>query len=81
MPPKPAWLLHIPEIVDLLAASQAPVVDRTACERIFGLGRRRAIDLMQKFGGYRAGNSVLLDRQALIHSLQKLEGAAQGRSH
>lgn len=45
------------------------------CESLFGIGRRRALDLMQRFGGYRAGNSILIDRPAFIQQLQRmLEG-------
>ena len=44
---------------------EPPVVDRGACEKLFGVGRRQAIELMHGFGGYRSGNAVLLDRAAL----------------
>lgn len=60
-----------PEIVRQLSSLDSPVVDRTACEKIFGLKRRRAIDVMQHFGGYRSGNTILLDRIALIAKLQQ----------
>jgi hypothetical protein len=72
MPAKPRWLLHIPEILDQLRALQVPVVDRAVCERIFSVGRRRAISLMQCFGGYRSGNAVLVDRLELIAKLEDL---------
>lgn len=72
MPAKPQWLLHIPEIVAQLREIDAPVVDRGACEKLFGVGRRRAIDLMHRFGGYQSGNAVLLDRASLIVQLEAI---------
>jgi hypothetical protein len=56
--------------MEQLTSLEAPVVDRAICERIFGVKRRRAIDLMQRFGGYQAGNAVLIDRLELIRQLQ-----------
>ena len=50
-----------------------PVVDRSGIERIFGLKRRRAIELMHQFGGYQAGRTFLLDRARLLEALQSLE--------
>ena len=66
MPAKPSWLLQIPKIIHQLEALDMPVIDRGACERLFGVKRRRAIALMQSFAGYRSANVVLVDRSALI---------------
>lgn len=70
MPAKPRWLLHIPEILAELRQLDVPVLDRLAFERLFQVRRRRALDLMQGFGGYRAGNTILIDRLALIRQLE-----------
>ena len=72
MAAKPAWLLKIPEIVSLLEACDLPVVDRAGVERLFGLGRRRAIELLHAFGGYQAGRTFLVDRLRLIEHLRRL---------
>jgi hypothetical protein len=69
VPAKPAWLLRAPDIIEQLQSLTAPVVDRATCERLFGVKRRRAIDLVQSFGGYRSGNTVLVDRLALMTQL------------
>ncbi|MBL8216784.1 MAG: hypothetical protein JNK87_39055 [Bryobacterales bacterium] len=34
-----------------------PVIDRAGIEQIFGVRRRRAIQLMHKFGGYQAART------------------------
>ena len=73
MPAKPAWLLRLPEIRAQLEYLDAPVVDRAVIERIFGLKRRRAIELLHQFGGYQAGRTFLLDRVRLLEALQSLE--------
>lgn len=77
MAAKPRWLLEIPSILELLEASDAPVLDRAACERLFKVRRRRAIELMQHFGGYRSGNAVLIDRLDLIRRLQDFSAGPQ----
>ena len=50
-----------------------PIVDRAGIARIFGLRRRRAIELMHQFGGYQAGRTFLVDRARLLEALQSLE--------
>lgn len=76
MPAKAQWLLRVPEILNQLAALDVPVLDRAACERLFGLRRRRAIDLMRFFGGYQAGRTFLIDRPKLIAQLEQMRGSA-----
>src|SRR5450756_865728 len=73
MPAKPEWLLRLPEIHTELEHLEVPVVDRSGIERIFGLRRRRAIELMHEFGGYQTGRTFLLDRARLLEALQSLE--------
>ena len=72
MPAKPLWLLQIPEIVSLLETFDVPVLDRAIIERLFGLRRRRAIELLHRFGGYQAGRTFLVDRRLLIEHLRRL---------
>ena len=62
MPAKPQWMLQIPAMLTQLRALDVPVIDRGLCEKIFGVHRRRAVELMHRFGGYRSGNTVLIDR-------------------
>lgn len=77
MPAKPQWLLNIPAILEELQLLDVPVVDRSVCERLFGVRRRRAVDLMRRFGGYQSGNTILLDRLDLIRVLEALEAGAE----
>jgi len=79
MPAKAQWLLRIPEILAELSALEVPVVDRALCERVFGLRRRRAIDLIRGFGGYQAGRTFLLDRHSLMAQLEKMRDSADFR--
>jgi hypothetical protein len=72
MPAKAAWLLKIPEIIEMLEAFDVPVVDRAIIERLFGLRRRHAIELLHRFGGYQAGKTFLVDRHVLLVSLRRL---------
>ena len=72
MPAKPRWLTKIPQIVEELAALNVPVLDRVICQRIFGVRRRRAIELMKLFGGYESANVMLLDRLGVIEQLSRV---------
>jgi len=72
MPAKAPWLLLIPAIIEQLEAFDVPVVDRAVIERLFGLRRRRAIELLHRFGGYQAGRTFLVERRALIEGLRCL---------
>jgi hypothetical protein len=72
MPAKAQWLLRVPEILEELAALDVPVLDRAACERLFRLRRRRAIDLIRGFGGYQAGRTFLVDRPKLVAQLERI---------
>jgi hypothetical protein len=59
----------MPEIRSMLAGTQLPVIDRAAVERLFGLRRRQAIELLRRFGGYQAGCTFLIGREQLIERL------------
>jgi len=72
MPAKAQWLLRVPEILVELAAMDVPILDRAACERLFRLRRRRAIDLIRCFGGYQAGRTFLVDRPRLVAQLEQI---------
>jgi hypothetical protein len=73
MPARSEWLLRLPEIRAELEHLEVSVVDRSVIERIFGLRRRRAIELLHEFGGYQTGRTFLLDRTGLLEALQTLE--------
>lgn len=73
MPAQPAWLLRLPTIRAIISACSAPVLDRAAIEEIFGVRRRRAIELLHHFGGYQAGKTFLVDRASLLRQLEALE--------
>jgi hypothetical protein len=69
---KPSWWQHIEEIRSMLAEVQLPVIDRSVVERLFGLRRRQAIELMHRFGGYQAGRTFLIGREQLVEQLDRI---------
>jgi hypothetical protein len=73
MPAKPRWWLQIPEILQALETLQTPWLDRETLEQIFGLRRRRAIELLHAFGGFQVGRTFLADRQAMIEQLRAIQ--------
>ena len=86
-PAKAQWSLRVPEILQELRALDPPVVGRGACEKLFGIRRRQAVQLMHGFGGYRSDNTVWLDRAALVIQLEaiaagsEVEREHQGKAH
>ena len=79
MPLQPQWLLQLPEIIAELAAMDSPVIDRAALERLFGVRRRRAIEMIGGFGGYQVGRTFVVDRQNLIAALEQMRQGGQFR--
>jgi hypothetical protein len=77
MPVRRTWLLRLPEIRQVLGGMEVPVLDRSVFERIFGVRRRRAIQLMHFFGGYESGRALLVDRMVLLQQLEPLEAGAE----
>ena len=71
------WLLRLPEILAELSGMQVPVIDRAVFERTFGVRRRRAIQLLHFFGGYLAGRTFLVDREALIRQLEPIQAGTE----
>ena len=56
----------------MLADVQLPVLGRAAVEQLFGLRRRQAIELMNRFGGYQTGRTLLIGRDQLVAQLDAL---------
>ena len=77
MPMKKTWLLRLPAIREELSQLDLPVIDRATFERLFGVRRRRAVQLMHYFGGYQAGRTFLIDRLALLRQLEPLEASTE----
>lgn len=77
MPMRKTWLVRLPEILGDLAGMEVPVIDRAVFEKVFGVRRRRAIQLLHFFGGYQAGRTFLVDRLALIGQLEPIQTGAE----
>src|SRR5581483_891174 len=77
MPVKKTWLLRLPQIREELAGMEVPVIDRGVFERIFGVRRRRALQLMHYFGGLQTGQAFLIDRISLLRQLEPLEASTE----
>ena len=73
MPPQPQWLLRVPRILEEIRHFPAPVLDRASIEKLFGVKRWQAIQLLHRFGGYQAGKTFLVDRQALVQQLEAIQ--------
>lgn len=76
MPAKPSWFLRVPEILAELESLAVPFLDRPTVERLFLVRRRRANQLMTRFGGFQVGRTFLVDRNQLM---EWLHAVADGR--
>ena len=77
MPMRKTWLVRLPEILGDLAGMEVPVIDRAVFEKVFGVRRRRAIQLLHYFGGYQVGRTFLVDRLSLIGQLEPLRAGTE----
>ena len=79
MPAKPRWLLAVPDAVRQLEKLDRDLVTRRDLERLFGVSRARAAQLMREFGAELAGSSRVLRRADLLRQLKRLRGRAAFR--
>ena len=76
MPAQPAWFHRLDEILSALRAMTSTRLDRAAVEKLFGVGQRRARQLMAGLDGIRAGNAAAVSRLALIEQRLSIAGPA-----
>jgi hypothetical protein len=74
-----SWHPRIPQVLEELERSSLPVLDRFTVQRLFGVERRQALRLMQRWGGYQAGRTQLIERKVLAEALRGLQGAPEVR--
>ena len=79
MPATPRWLLAIPDAIRQLAALDREVLTRRDVERLFGVSRARAAQLMRTFGAELTGNQRTLPRTQLLRQLRKHRARAAFR--
>jgi hypothetical protein len=77
MPARPRWHSKLDDIRQSLTDMDAPVIDRPTIERLFGVGRRQANNLMRIHHGYQLGTSKVVARDKLLAGLEKM-GAHRG---
>lgn len=66
------WLGHLDEILAELSALPLPWVDRATVERVLGVGRRRAQQILAPCVSLQIGSNGLADRDRLIAHLRQL---------
>lgn len=72
MPAQPHWISHLDNILEALRALPRPYVDRLMLEKLLGVGRRRAQQILAPCVTERVGSNGLADREQLIAHLEKL---------
>ena len=71
VPPKPRWLLAIPDAISQLEKLDRTLLTRRDIERLFGVSTARAATLMQTFGAEMTGYQRTLPRTKLLRQLRK----------
>lgn len=80
MPKAPCWFSRLPEIISILRRPGAPpLLDRTAVEKLFGVGRRQAIRILNSARGYQVGKTFIIEREELAQFLETIEDSGAGR--
>ena len=77
MPAPPRWLLAVPDAVRQLEKLDRDLVTRRDLERLFGVSRARAAQLMRTFGAELAGSSCVLRRAVVRPAPGRPPAAAQ----
>ena len=71
MPARPRWLLAIPDAIRQLEKLDQDLLTRRDMERLFGVSKVRATQLMAAFGAGRTGHILTLPRAELLRQLRK----------
>ena len=79
MPAPPRWLLAVPDAIRQLEALDRDLLTRRDVERLFGVSRARAAQLMRTFGAELVGASRVLRRTALLRQLRQYRQRAAFR--
>jgi len=77
VPAKPRWLLAVPDAVRQLERLDRDLVTRRDLEKLFGVSRARAAQLMREFGAELAGSSRVLRRAEPPAAAQEAPGAGR----
>jgi hypothetical protein len=72
VPAQPAWFHRLEEILSELRALSVSHLDRRAVEKLFGVRKRRARQLMAGLPGLQAGNAFAADRLALLARFERI---------
>jgi hypothetical protein len=80
MPFAPLWLSRIPDAVGQLEKLDRDTLTRSDLERLFGVSRALAAQLMHRFGATPIGSQLVLDRSALIRTLKTLRRGRQAQA-
>ena len=70
VPAKPRWLLAIPDAIRQLEKLDPDLLTRRDLERLFGVSKVRAAQLMTAFGAGRTGHILTLPRAELLRQLR-----------
>jgi hypothetical protein len=73
MPAQPRWLTHLPRILAELESIPDPWLDRQTVQQLLGVKIRRAQQIMNTCAGRTVGTSSLVDRQAFIQQLKRIQ--------
>ena len=71
MPATPRWLLAIPDAIRQLEQLDRDLLIRRDLERLFGVSKVRATQLMTTFGAGRTGPLLTLPRATLLRQLRR----------
>jgi hypothetical protein len=77
MPTEPLWFHRIDRIRDDLLRLDCEYLDRQAVEKVFGVGERRARQLMNALPCIRIGNAAAVRRLDLLNDLTRVRGSGR----
>lgn len=72
MPRKTEWVHRIPNALEVLRQSPAPLVDRGDIEELLQVSGRHAIRILHRLGAVEAGKNLFIAREELIERLESV---------
>jgi hypothetical protein len=72
MPSRPVWTLRLPDAIRQLEGLPLEHLTRHDLEKLFGVSKRQAVNLLHRLGAEPLGNALILNRVELLKRLRAL---------
>ena len=79
MPRKTEWIHRIPQALEVLRQSPAPLIGRRDLEQLLSVSARNALRILNRLGAAEAGRNLFIAREELIGRLEAVHDGGEAR--